>query len=862
MNRNILYFGIIVVLFFVILGFFVNNVFLSPKLSEKNKESEIIVMQDAGKNLLLDKKLGNEDLSFLEQTSNNRLKFISNTNIEELEKDLKNYQKIIEDLDNEKKINEVELLYNLRKVLPLEIHYLLPGKIKLSDYILGVNYEERLFDDSAKAGLFANKKNSLKTYEIITSSKIYNMNYLITYDAYLYSDKIYVNLKNKNSQVEYYSRNIPLTSRSITGYQIYNPSTAFNQRNLSIAVIIPHDNVTLNLSQNYPQYLTPIFNQVKKYYLENSENKTLMNFTLYPIFNDTISYASFADIISIADPLINYSTIDFIVLALNEPWDLGDGGALIFLENTTTPAYINTTEGPLAYMGASVALDFNLSSEFYLSNYSGVVYEHEIGHLLSFWNPNFNANYYFGGLPHAYRLPNSSSCYQDSFGNNICEILTNQRDILSVMGNAFGSFHQHSKSYYIGLSSPSRVQSVSSSGNYTLCDTYNVPPTNCPQELLLDNPFGANIALELRVDAGPENYYVCSPGFFDGVLVKVTDFEEGNFVNDTIYLESSYQEGSPYTPNDFGNLVLPYNYSTAQCLNINPIPQIHNYAGLSNISLLSYPIPIGKTMNTPLGIINVTNVASLSGGGKMATVRIEYSSPSCYSNPPSLVINYTPIFYSNLLTVYPQNFYDPIIKIKNNDICNTGPENFNVTIKVFVPTTGTGGGNGTAGILINGSILGISPQQEINLFEFPLPQMLNGREGTFNYTFIVSKISNASQNASFSGSINLIPYTPQIFGPYQLTGCVDNDPIPFTSQNLGANFTSYLPNNGATVNISNYSLNSYVPDICINSFRATDVVCGSDTGIPQIQNQGFIIVEDCRFVLNRADAVCHGGTCW
>ena len=85
MNRNILYFGIIVVLFFVILGFFVNNVFLSPKLSEKNKESEIIVMQDAGKNLLLDKKLGNEDLSFLEQTSNNRLKFISNTNIEELE---------------------------------------------------------------------------------------------------------------------------------------------------------------------------------------------------------------------------------------------------------------------------------------------------------------------------------------------------------------------------------------------------------------------------------------------------------------------------------------------------------------------------------------------------------------------------------------------------------------------------------------------------------------------------------------------------------------------------------------------------------------------------------------------------------
>ena len=757
MNKYKLYSLIVVVLIFVILVFSANKLFLSPKLSEKTTVEEV------NNNLLLGKKFVESDISFLNDFTSNKL---SDNQIVEL-KDYKIQLEHIDILED----NGLRSLY---------VYYAVDEK--------GIKYEiiipdKRTIDFAEKGFLFKGK--------IYVEGKI-------VYDEFAESSP----------------------ERSITGYQIYNPPTAFNRRNISVAVVAPYNNVTINLSSNYQQFLSTILEGVKNYYLDNSDNTTYFNFTLYPLFNSSYNGNFFInELFSWLDPYVNFSETEFVLIANYNPVYAG-GGVATYSYGYNGLNYINTNEGPIIGGYTSVNVDYNFSSYLYTSGYYVKPFAHEIGHYIALFNPQLILN--FGMTPHAHGMYDSYDCSQ-SGTIQICNPYE-YGDNLDVMGNGRGYFHEHSRAYYMGLNDVSQIQSVTSSGTYQLCDI-NSQNSNCPQQLLIQNPNGNNLALELRTEAG-HTYYGCPANYFDSILVRATDLEEGGGLNDTYFELPGYIGG--------GSVIIPYNYSYEIC---------------TNFSLLNYGVPVGHSVNLGLGDISIINITTLVNSAKMATVSINYTVPPCYTNAPTLNVSQSPVYYSNLFSTTPLS-YSPKIKIKNNDICNVILDSFNMTLEVFI------GGN----ILRNSSIVIISPQQELTLLEFPLPQALNGLQGDFNYTLTVFKTLNVSQSASFSGSGSLIPYTPQIFGPYQLTGCADNDPVQFTLQNLGANFTAY-PNNGATVNLTGYSTNLYIPDICLDGVVATDVVCGSNTGYSQLQNQGFIIVKDCRFVLNKPNADCGIGFC-
>ena len=747
-------------LILLVIGFSTNNIFLSPKSIQKTSATnEASVSID--KNILLDKELTEKDKTILTDT------FAQ-----------KNIQAMVELKDYSIQLEHTDSLEN--------------GKLvsKYSYYAV----------DGAK-----NK------YELILPA---NREIDFNEEALLSNNKIYI--KGKDSGDDSLEGSI---DESITGYPIYNPSTPFNKRNLSVAVVIPYNNLTINLSSNYQQYLNPILEDVKKYYLENTENATNFNFSFYPIFNSSFNGNIFIhELVAWADPYVNFSQTDFILIPENEPLNPG-GGIATYAYGSGGVNYINTNEGLIIDGYTLLQVDYNMSSYLYTSGYYLRPFAHEIGHYIVLFNPQFSAE--FGLTPHAHGLTNPILC--SASGSLTLCTPEEYGDYLDIMGLGRGHFHEHSRVYYMGLSDISKVKSVTSSGIYQLCDIYYSSP-NCPQELLIQNPNGNNLALELRTEP-TQTSYGCPASYFDRVIVRATDLEEGGGLNDTFFQLQSGSVG--------GSVIIPYNYSYQLC---------------SNQSVFDYGIPVGESMNLGLGAISILNI-STSNGRKTAKIAINYTAPPCYSNTPSLSVLEPPIYYSNLFSFNALSF-TPKIKIKNNDLCVKMGKGFDLTMEVNI----------SGNILKNRSIVKIRPQQEVDLFEFPLPINLNGLQGNFSYILNLSKISNKSQSASFTGNGALLNYVPQISGPYPVINCIDNDPIPFTLQNLGANFTAYPPN-GATVNITGFPPNFYIPDICQTPISATDVVCGSNTGFPQLYNQAFIVSKDCRFVLNRSNAGCDLGVC-
>ena len=121
---------------------------------------------------------------------------------------------------------------------------------------------------------------------------------------------------------------------------------------------------------------------------------------------------------------------------------------------------------------------------------------------------------------------------------------------------------------------------------------------------------------------------------------------------------------------------------------------------------------------------------------------------------------------------------------------------------------------------------------------------------------------------SFLFLFSFVSAQPQILGPYGVSSCLDNDPIPFTVQSLGANFVSPVSSNGANVvlnpPIPGLPQNLFVPDFCLGPYPqsiASDVVCGSNIGISGVQNNAYFVVKDCRFVMNSLSAGCSLGRC-
>jgi len=745
------------------------------------------------------------------------------------------YPIYIRSLSLEDRYRAVQELHSVKDLFPQD-RRLFPEKVVLnSDQIIAMHGEKAT--DGIISEIFYQYFVSVGSslYELFIVGNVGSIASFDGREAYLYNNEAYVKIDQTDVEVnaKISSKLEKQKTRSlITGHQIYNPPTAFNQHQFDVAVLVPY-NSTYPLPSNYQAFLQPILNNVKQYFLDNSDNQTWMNFTVYPVFYPNLNvYSVFPpNIVNAGDPIINYALYDFATIIL--PYQYCCNGAASMWITSSGPQYLNTNDGPIPWAFAIIWSNF--IPEPYRTN--ELFIEHEIGHILTFWHPQITSSVFNGYVPHARGILHPSDCV--NLGNIIQCAPYEYGDYLDVMGTGRGSYHYHEKAFYMGLSPVSRVQIINNPGIYNLCDLQHNPPAGCPQELLVNNPVGNNLALELRTNSGPEAFYNCPSNYFDGVLVRVSDIEQGGILNNTMFNSSAYG----------GDVLLPYGYSYTNCSNFP-------------LSLLDYFIKPGEVMQTPLGFIEVQSITNLASGGKQAVVNFTLSYPGyipplgCYLNPPSGGFYPAPnpyvSLYSNTLWIIDEYSSQYFIFINNNDVCINQPNS-----EVFLVNTTIPGLGASATILsapINASNYGYAT--------LPTPITLMNLLGLFPFTLTVSKVSDPNQNFSLTNTFNLVPYVPEIYGPYGVSNCNDFDAIPFTWQNLGANYSSNLGAN-VTLNPAIPGLTNplYVPDICTSGRRASDVVCGINTGIPGIQSSAFFVIQDCRYVTNYLGSGCILGGC-
>ncbi|MEK6862513.1 MAG: hypothetical protein AABY07_11230, partial [Nanoarchaeota archaeon] len=477
------------------------------------------------------------------------LKILKDNGDKELiRQNLYKYSEFISSLQGKELYGAIEELYNAKDSFLQDFGNLFPSKINLANYPIIFVHGEEINSENGKV------ERSLYRYAVIIDNNELDIviigdlkqgSQLQRADGYLYNGKVYGKIDQASSlqQTQIQSNDIKSSVRTITGYQVYNPPTPFNQRQFDIGVLIPYS-ASIPLPSNYQTFLQPILENTKQYFLDNSENQTLLNFTFNTFFFDYSSGFLISSAITAADPYVDYSLYDFVMIVLQYSGCCSGFATMMFSGNT--PGYYQTNDGPLASAVPIINTNFSIPDFFRTNEY---VTEHEIGHELTFWHPQVNTTYFSGFVPHASGIY-GSNCNQ--FANIIICQPFEYGDEIDVMGQGRGSFHYHQRAFFMGLSPVSKVQSVTGSGTYTLCDIHHSPPAGCPQELLIQNPIGNNLALELRTNSGPDAYYGCPPSFFDGVFVRVVDREEGGGLNDTIFRMTGYS-GDVIVPNSYFN---------------------------------------------------------------------------------------------------------------------------------------------------------------------------------------------------------------------------------------------------------------------------------------------------------------------
>ncbi len=752
---------------------------------------------------------------------------------------IEDYVKEIETMDKEDAYATVEEMYRTRELFQAGLWELFPQQITLDKYIVQLRHGDELMngDMVSTYEIKLLRKDNLKEaldVALLTPdigrilSAIWTREY-----AYVLNNRVYVKLDTPRMQQSPQPPQMP-SSNAITGYQVYQPPTPnFNQRPRNVAVLLPYT-TTSPLPQNYQQILTPKLADVRDYFLAASESTARFSFTLYPvqvsdeIFNDV----NIVEIIRLADPTVNYANYDFV--SIIEARNYFGGYAHMWVDNGM-PYYFQTKDGPLAAAFPVIIADYRNTDPDTITEYS---VEHEIGHILNFWNPQFNARYFWGYVPHA-------AGFAGICRSNINQVICSgdeYDDRIDVMGRGRGLFAQHSAVYRMGLRSVSTVQTVQASGTYALCDINHNPPSNCPQELLIANPNGVNLALELRTPTGPDSFYIrygCSQQLFEGVFARAVDREEGGSLNGLVFNIFGWFAG---------DVLLPYAYSTALCPSSFPYPMYF---------MRDYPIPIGQSMQTTLGSISVLSLNIIPNGGKQATVQIDYSPAPCVSNP-STVTSYPPhqpiLYTDNLWPVHQERYQ---LGIANGDHCRIS--------SIYTLNTDVTVGSNTHSAATTVSVPFSVSREDVDV---PFPSSLLGIIGSYPYRTTVTEQST-QQITTFSGMMELVRYAPQIVGPFGVSTCYDEDPVLFTPQNLGANFDLYHQYAAVTFNPRLPGIPYYlaIAEGCIDSprnidpLKAFDVVCGSNTPFPELVNLAYMVVEDCRFIRVMPRGSCYAGYC-
>lgn len=370
---------------------------------------------------------------------------------------------------------------------------------------------------------------------------------------------------------------------------------------------------------------------VRSYYLANSDQKFDLTYGVHELVYNGNPTDIFA-ILSAADPFVDYSQYDFPMLIIADPGAFS-GMASILTDPNGNPYYYPTNE-PIASATAIVGNDLSQRS---IPNY---VPKHEIGHILSFWNPKFTMQDFGTSVPHArglsQELSSPYSCYPWG-GFTQCPAF-DYGNALDVMGTGTGIFSYHNASKRAGLRSLREIKNISSSGTYYVCDEQHPlsPTENCFHELLIENPNGADVSVELRTPTGPDAYNVvnngCNPAYYDGILISVVNTENSSLGFLTFNDPSSYSFR--------GDVLLPVNgNSSPQC------PMMKDFT-----------FGLNQPLSTPLGTIKLTNLVNSSMGGKKGRVDITYQTPPV---PPSCITLTDGQVITQSSTICPGNYFLP-----------------------------------------------------------------------------------------------------------------------------------------------------------------------------------------------------------
>ncbi len=723
-----------------------------------------------------------------------------------------------------------------------------PIKLNLDNYNVRITHGEKIID--GKLERIETKFELIDTTVPLTEQEALEINFvnernypvspasIFNSEVYKVDNQVYAvitepTISPDSDNVE----SLTTTGKSIlTGYQVYSPPVPFNQVNRNFAVIVPYNN-NFPLPTNAVSYLNAKFPYVSSYFQANSEGTATYTFTIYPINvpnYDPQNYVSIDHIIAVADPSINYTQYDFALIHI--PTNNCCSGYALINYDSTGVAYFTNTNEPLRAVVAVTNFDPSYPDP---NRFTEFVTQHEMGHSLTAFNPIVNFNYFAGYLPHAQgHDPFNYPCSANG-PVNVCTPWE-YGDQLDVMGTGSGLFSHHRAVHDLGFRNPSSVQSVSASGTYNLCSTNHPAPANCPQEILIQNPNGANLALELiATPLGPEySLYQNCQNFFDSIVLRVTDLEQGGGLGNNLYNSNLYG----------GDVIYPVSNVVSACT-----------SPLYSSTMIDFPLHQGQSVTTPVGTINFQTLTT-TATGKQATISLNYNVPACATGPP--IVNFG--LQGGPFQVYQQNLWainfwsgGGGVQIRSSSTC-TAPDTATMTTQVNVAGT----------IHTNTQNIPL-PQGILTNYGLNLPTSLIGAPvGIYPLTITVTPTSAPTQTTIVNGQVELVAYNPlSLFTAITTSYCSDLDFNP--TLQLGANFQSSYPAIGGIV-VPNPAITGlppilYVPDWCSTNSQgnpiASDLVCSSNiAGLPT--NYGAVLYKDCRFEMNNQHAWCNNGVCY
>ena len=732
-----------------------------------------------------------------------------------------------------------------------------PVKLNVEDYDISVTLEESItetgiesvntiFELVDKDGPLEGRER-LKLYFINDDSYEINISSIFSSEVYQMDNQAYAVISASDSIESEVSRS------PLTGYQVSSlpvPTAVplpYNRVDRDFAVIIPYNN-NFPLPSNAVSYLDALFPSVAQYFLESSESTARYTFTVYPVNvpNYSPQNIQINNVISAADQAINYGQYD-MALILAPFSSIGGGGAYMQVTSQGTIAHFNTNDLPL--ISAVSVVYFNPSDPDPTRQTERTI-EHEMGHVLTAFNPFLNVISYWGGLlPHARGFPSASGKYPCPSNGAIIDCSPDENgDELEVMGIGQGLFSQHSAVYDLGFRSLSSVQSVSASGTYTLCPS-NRGIANCPKELLIENPNGADLALEyIQAPLGSryslyQNCQQLYQPFFDSIILRAVDIELGSGLGNILY-----------RGNEGGDVIYPASSALSPCIGPNGSP------------LIDFPLHPFQSVTTPIGTITFQSFVN-----NQATILLNYNVPSCATGPPQVSLTEVyqgggplQVFQHNL---QPINFRGSrALRIRGSSTCATQQDYVRFTTSVAV---------GYTGYISSSQIIPLPRNQDILYQGLNLPlELLNPSNvppGIYDMTITVDSLNapTGQGTTTIAGQLEIVPYNPpSFFTIFPTSFCSDLDTTYYPPEYFGTNFRSRYPNIGGIARpnppIQGLPSVAYLPDLCTwdnGVHKANDFICSNN--IPEAPpNYGIVTLKDCRLEMNNQNAYCYNGVCY